>query len=94
MSEVAFNPRLQLDDADRALLDFEKAWWLLPSAKEPEIRERFGISATRYYQQLNSLIDTEAALAYDPLLVKRLRRLRSSRQHERSAKRLTTSIPS
>ncbi|MDR1238250.1 MAG: DUF3263 domain-containing protein [Propionibacteriaceae bacterium] len=81
-----------LTEQERGVLDFEKSWWSLPGAKETEIRERFGISATRYYQMLNSLIDDDAALAYDPLLVKRLRRLRSARQKERTAKRLGIQI--
>lgn len=75
-----------------ALLEFEKQWWALPSSKESEIRERFDISPTRYYQLLNALIDTEAALAHDPLLVKRLRRLRATRQKERTARRLGVNL--
>jgi len=81
-----------LTESQADLLDFEKLWWSLPGSKEAEIRERFGISTTRYYQLLNALIDTEAALAYDPLLVKRLRRLRSARQRERTARRLGVTI--
>jgi hypothetical protein len=46
------------------------------------------MSATRYYQVLNTLIDRSEALAHDPMLVKRLRRLRSARQRARSARRL------
>lgn len=52
------------------------------------IRELFDLSATRYYQILNALIDDPAALAHDPMLVKRLRRMRSSRQRARTARRL------
>ena len=59
------------------------------AAKEVEIRERFDVSASRYYQILNSLIDRPEALAHDPLLVKRLRRMREQRQRNRSAARLT-----
>ena len=81
-----------LSERDTAILDFEKQWWSLPGSKESEIRERFDISAPRYYQILNALIDTEAALAHDPLLVKRLRRLRAARQKERSARRLGVTI--
>lgn len=81
-----------LTESQAALLDFEKHWWSLPGSKEAEIRERFAISTTRYYQLLNALIDTEAALAHDPLLVKRLRRLRSARQRERTARRLGVQI--
>jgi Protein of unknown function (DUF3263) len=73
---------------DREILTFERQWWKYAGAKEQAIRELFDMSATRYYQVLNALIDTPAALAADPLLVKRLRRLRASRQRQRSARRL------
>lgn len=81
-----------LSPQQAALLDFEKQWWALPGSKETEIRNRFDISPTRYYQLLNALIDTEEALAHDPLLVKRLRRLRSTRQKERTARRLGVNL--
>lgn len=77
-----------LSERDAAVLEFEKQWWAFPGTKEAEIRERFDLSAPRYYQLLNDLIDTAEALAFDPLLVKRLRRQRATRQRERSAKRL------
>ncbi|MCL2783348.1 MAG: DUF3263 domain-containing protein [Propionibacteriaceae bacterium] len=77
-----------LSDRDEALLDFEATWWQAERPKDDEIRTRFGISTPRYYQQLNSLIDQPEALAYAPLLVKRLRRMREQRQHARSASRL------
>ncbi len=92
MSETAVALPTGLTELQAALLDFEKLWWSLPGSKEAEIRERFGISTTRYYQLINALIDTEAALAYDPLLVKRLRRLRTARQKERTARRLGVNI--
>jgi hypothetical protein len=77
-----------LSDRDRAILDFERQWWKYAGAKEQAIRDLFDMSATRYYQVLNTLVDRGDALAYDPMLVKRLRRLRSSRQRTRSARRL------
>ncbi|MDR1768331.1 MAG: DUF3263 domain-containing protein [Propionibacteriaceae bacterium] len=83
---------VELDEAAKALLDFEKTWWTLSGSKDSEIRERFGYSATRYYQLLNGLLDDEAALRYDPLLVKRLRRLRAARQQERSAQRISLKV--
>ena len=82
----------ELTEQQAALLDFEKQWWALPGSKETEIRERFDISPTRYYQLLNALIDSDAALAHDPLLVKRLRRQRATRQRERTARRLGLSL--
>lgn len=91
MSQPAATPTgdvSQLDERDAAILDFERQWWNYSGSKEQGIRERFNMSATRYYQVLNALIDTQAALAHDPLLVKRLRRLRASRQRARSARRL------
>ncbi|HKJ12177.1 MAG TPA: DUF3263 domain-containing protein [Ornithinimicrobium sp.] len=77
-----------LDAEDAAILDFEAHWWRHQGAKESSIREEFSMSSTRYYQRLNRLLDSEAALAHNPMLVKRLRRMRSSRQRARSARRL------
>jgi hypothetical protein len=77
-----------LSRRDRDILAFERQWWKYAGAKEQAIRELFDMSTTRYYQVLNALIDTPAALAADPMLVKRLRRLRASRQRQRSARRL------
>ncbi len=77
-----------LSDRDRAILEFERQWWKYAGAKESAVREQFDMSATRYYQVLNALIDRPDALEADPLLVRRLRRLRSQRQRQRSARRL------
>ena len=77
-----------LTDRDRRILDFERQWWKFAGAKEQAIRELFDMSGTRYYQLLNTLIDSTDALAYDPMLVKRLRRMRAARQRARSARRL------
>ncbi|HVM28382.1 MAG TPA: DUF3263 domain-containing protein [Mycobacteriales bacterium] len=77
-----------LSDRDREILAFERQWWKYAGAKETAIRDLFGMSATRYYQVLNALIDRPEALVADPMLVKRLRRLRASRQRTRSARRL------
>ena len=77
-----------LSDRDRRILEFERQWWKYAGAKEQAIRDLFEMSSTRYYQILNGLIDTPEALAFDPMLVKRLRRMRSARQRVRSARRL------
>ncbi|WP_182379704.1 DUF3263 domain-containing protein [Nocardioides sp. WS12] len=77
-----------LSERDAAILEFERQWWKYAGAKESAVREQFDMSATRYYQVLNALIDRPEALAADPLLVRRLRRLRSQRQRQRSARRL------
>jgi uncharacterized protein DUF3263 len=78
----------ELSERDALMLDFERQWWKYAGAKEQAVREKFDMSATRYYQVLNALIDRPEALAHDPLLVRRLRRLRATRQRQRSARRL------
>ncbi|MBM7459641.1 DUF3263 domain-containing protein [Rhodococcus coprophilus] len=86
------NPNAVGDDGlsrrEHDVLAFERQWWKYAGAKEEAIKELFGLSATRYYQVLNALIDRPEALAADPMLVKRLRRLRASRQKARAARRL------
>ncbi len=84
----AKEPLAELSARDADILSFERQWWKFAGAKEQAIRDKFQMSATRYYQVLNALIDKPEALAQDPLLVKRLRRLRATRQRNRSAKRL------
>ncbi len=73
---------------EQEILAFERHWWKYAGAKEQAVRDLFDLSATRYYQVLNALIDRPDALAHDPMLVKRLRRMRHSRQRARSARRL------
>jgi hypothetical protein len=82
------DPPSALSPRDRDLLAFERQWWKYAGAKEQAIRELFDMSATRYYQLLNQLIDRPEALAFDPMLVKRLRRMRAQRQRQRAARRL------
>ncbi|MCX5041932.1 DUF3263 domain-containing protein [Aldersonia sp. NBC_00410] len=77
-----------LSRRERDILAFERQWWKYAGAKEEAIKELFDMSATRYYQVLNTLVDRQEALAADPMLVKRLRRLRASRQKARAARRL------
>lgn len=78
----------RLSERDQGILDFERQWWKYAGAKEAAVRDKFDMSSTRYYQVLNALIDRPEALEHDPLLVRRLRRLRAARQRQRSARRL------
>jgi hypothetical protein len=78
----------ELDQRARAILDFERVWWQQRGPKERAIRERFGVSAARYYQLLNRLLDAPEALRYDPMLVKRLQRLRTVRRERRFKRNL------
>lgn len=74
---------LGLSELESRILDFEGSWWRYAGAKESAIKELFDISAARYYQLLNDLIDRDDALLAAPMLVKRLRRLREARMSTR-----------
>lgn len=76
-------PGMGLSERDRAILDFERAWSFERGPKEEAIRAELGLSARRYYQLLASLLDSEDADRYDPLVVRRLRRLRTERRKAR-----------
>src|SRR4051812_50199150 len=76
----------ELSDRDRDILAFERQWWKYAGAKEQAIRDLFDMSATKYYQLLNALIDKPEALVADPMLVKRLRRRGSSPRRGRTAR--------
>jgi Protein of unknown function (DUF3263) len=87
VAAVAADPAAALTERERLILDFERQWWRHAGAKEQAIRDRFAISSTRYYQAVNALLDNPAALAYDPVLVRRLRRLRATRARARTGGR-------
>ncbi|MBV8961392.1 MAG: DUF3263 domain-containing protein [Actinobacteria bacterium] len=74
---------MALSDREQAILDFERAWWTEPGPKEQAIRERLELSPTRYYQVLSELLDSAEAAAYDPLVIRRLRRQRDRRRRAR-----------
>ena len=74
-----------LSRREHEMLGFERQWWRRAGAKETAIRDLFGTSPTRYYQALNALVDRPEALAADPLLIRRLRRLRAARRRTRSS---------
>ncbi|MBA3431499.1 MAG: DUF3263 domain-containing protein [Actinobacteria bacterium] len=78
----------ELMQRDKDILEFERSWWKHAGAKEQAIRERFDISATRYYELLNELLEKPAAEDHDAILVKRLKRLRAYRQRQRVARLL------
>ena len=80
----------ELSSREIDILDFERTWWKHAGVKEQAIRERFDMSATRYYQLLNELLEKPDAMEHDPILVKRLKRLRTYRQRQRVARLLGT----
>ena len=74
---------MALTDRDRAILDFERSWWLEPGSKTAAIRQRLRLSPTRYYELLTDLMSSPEAHRYDPLLIRRLRRLQARRRRAR-----------
>ncbi|BFU42037.1 DUF3263 domain-containing protein [Krasilnikovia sp. MM14-A1004] len=72
-----------LTEREEQILAFERKWWKHAGSKEQAVRDAFGLSATRYYQLLNGLLDNPAAYEHDPVLIGRLRRLRSARARTR-----------
>ena len=82
-----------LTERDIRILDFEREWWHHAGAKEAAIRSEFSLTAARYYQLLNAVIDLPGALRHDPMLVKRLLRARDARTEARSARVFTQSGP-
>lgn len=81
-----------LSPRDLEILAFERQWWKYAGSKEQAIKELFDMSSTRYYQVLNALLDSQAALEADPMLIKRLRRMRASRQRARTSRRLGINV--
>ena len=73
-----------LSELDLRILAFERRGWRSPGVKEQAIAEVLDLTATRYYQLLNELIDRPEALEADPVLVKRLQAQRARRQRMRS----------
>ncbi|GAA2000021.1 DUF3263 domain-containing protein [Brevibacterium samyangense] len=80
--------RAGLTDLQAAVLEFERRWYTYGGAKDHAIRERFDMSAAAYFQVLGGLLDNPAAYAADPVLIKRLRRIRDSRQRTRANARI------
>ena len=83
------NPETQgptLTDLETRILEFERNWWRFAGAKETAIKDLFDMTAPRYYQLLNDLIDRDDALEASPMLVKRLRRLREARTNARTTR--------
>jgi hypothetical protein len=86
-------PEVTLGERERGVLAFERQWWRHAGAKEEAIRREFGVGPTAYYQLLSRLLDHPAALALDPMLVKRLQRQRAARRRQRASRRLEPRPP-
>jgi IS4 transposase len=86
-------PRTELDETEQRLLAFERSWADRVGNREAAIRAEFGVSSARYYQMLYALIDSPIAVRHDPLLVRRLQRLRDSRRRARTRPFTSLSTP-
>jgi Protein of unknown function (DUF3263) len=88
MASADSSPRAStpLTDYDKAILAFEREWWQHPGSKDEAIRVAFDISPARFYQVLMALVDSRAALEYDPMLIKRLQRVREQRRQSRAVR--------
>ena len=74
---------MALSARDQAVLEFERSWWTEPGSKEVAVRARLGLSAGRYRQVLAALLDSDEAEAFDPLVIRRLRRRRQQLRRAR-----------
>ena len=74
---------MALSERDRSVLEFERSWWTEPGSKEVGIRARLGLSPSRYRQLLAALLDSEEAEAFDPLVIRRLKRRRDDLRRAR-----------
>lgn len=83
------SPR-ELDELSQRMLGFERDWASRSGAKDAAIRAEFSVPAARYYQMLYALIDSPVALRSDPVLVRRLQRLRDARSRARAARTFRT----
>jgi Protein of unknown function (DUF3263) len=74
---------MALSERDAEILDVERTWWTISGTKEALVRERLGMSLSTYRKLLGGLLDDPDALAHDPLVVRRLRRVREQRRRAR-----------
>ena len=90
---MSVTEREVLSERDLAILAFEARFTKQGAAKEEAIREVFGLPAARYYQLLNAVIESPAAVRHDPMLVARLQRARDARVKARASRTFTSSSP-
>ena len=88
MLDAGSVPSMGLTDRDRAILEFERSWRVLlgtatPPPQEIAIRSELDLSPTRYYELLRALAASPDAAAYDPLVIRRLRKSQSRRRRAR-----------
>jgi len=78
---------MDLSERERAMLAFERRWWRYGATRASAARQRFGLGPGEYGAIVTALLDRPQALAHDPVLVRRLRRIQSARRSDRSGRR-------
>lgn len=78
MGEPEHRAPQQLSEFDQQVLAFMRRSYKYKGARDLAIQQQFDLTAVQFFQHLNHLLDTEAALAHDPILVNRLRRNRNN----------------
>ena len=68
-----------LTETEHDILKFERQWWRYAASKEDAIRLQLNMTPFYYYQKRTTLLQKPDALADDPALVRRLRRIADSR---------------
>lgn len=76
---------MAVTEHERGVLDIEARHWRYAATKEAAFRAELDMSATRYYQVLNSLTGNADAWEYAPRALARVVRLRDKTRLRRSA---------
>ena len=74
-----------LTEEDRAILEFERGWWLEPGPKDQAIEFTLGLPAAAYYELLIEMLGRPDAARFDPLTVARLRAMIDAEPVEEAA---------
>lgn len=76
---------MPLSDRDRQILALAAAHYRHPAKREADARDQLGLSPVAFWVAVDRILDDPAAMAAEPMIVKRLRRLREARRRLRSA---------
>ncbi|MFT4864715.1 MAG: hypothetical protein ACI9CV_001293 [Ilumatobacter sp.] len=65
-----------LSERHAAMLDFERSWWTNDDPRDQVVRARFQCSPEEYDAEIAVVLENPDAAEHDPLVVRRLKRLR------------------
>jgi hypothetical protein len=63
-----------MTDTEMAILDFERQWWRHAGARDQEVTQLWGMTASEYDSRLLAIAVRPEAMTYDPVTVRRIRR--------------------